>query len=220
MRKALLKKLQADDIAVIEETLNLLLSEEEATLSTIFKVEQPKQQGSLIYVPPLEAVLKQHMTQLSASVLSKIVATSFHQPAEGYHVTLLITDEFIKRGDKQAQNAVIKNFIVAKSAYQPGQLQVVSHVYDQLMKTYFPQFQSEPLVFLLDWWQNKGTSFLYSDLRSNMERLIPFAMQKTRVYKTFKQLLQILSDYLLKGEFSHDLLDQVDQKIPESFRMP
>jgi hypothetical protein len=220
MRKALLKKLQADDIAVIEGALNLLLSEEETTLSTIFKVEKSKQQSGLIYIPLLEALLKQHMPQLSASVLSKIVAKSFRQPAENYHATLLIIDEFIQRGDKQAQNAVIKDFIVAKSAYQPGQLQVVSHVYDQLMKSYFPHFQSEPLVFLLHWWQNKGTSFLYSDLRSNMERLIPFAIQKTRVYKTFKQLLQILSDYLLKGEFSHDLLDQVDQKIPEYFRMP
>lgn len=220
MRKALLKKLQADDIAVIEEALNLLVSEEETTLSTIFKVEKSKQQGDLIYIPQLEALLQQRIPHLSASVLSKIVAMSFRQPDEGYHVTLLVVDEFIQRGDKQAQNTVIKDFIVAKSAYQPGQLQVVSHVYDQLMKSYFPHFQSEPLVFLLDWWQNKGTSFLYSDLRISMEALIPFAIQKARVYKTFKHLLKIFSDYLLKGKFSHDLLEQVDQKIPESFRMP
>ncbi|MCZ8215069.1 MAG: hypothetical protein O9262_02470, partial [Cyclobacteriaceae bacterium] len=112
MRKALLKKLQADDIAVIEEALNLLLSEEETTLSTIFKVEKSKQQGDLIYVPQLEALLQQRMPHLSASVLSKIVAMSFRQPAEGYHVTLLVVDEFIQRGDKQVQNTVIKDFIV------------------------------------------------------------------------------------------------------------
>jgi hypothetical protein len=220
MRKVLLKKLQADDVAVIEEALNQLLSEEQITLSTIFKVEKSKQQIDLIYIPQLELMLKNHMHQLSAPILSKIVSVSFRETTVSYHITLLIIDAFIQRVDKHAQNAVVKNFIVAKSAYEPGQPQVVNYVHDQLMKSYFPQFQSEPLVFLLDWWQNKGTSFLYSDLRSNMERLIPFAIQKARVYKTFKQLLQILSDYLLKGEYSHDLLDQVDQKIPESFRMP
>jgi hypothetical protein len=220
MRKALLKKLEADDIAVVEDALNLLLSEKQITLSALFTIKKSKQQGDLIYIPLLETLLKKHIHQLSASVLSKIVEVSFRESAEGYHVTLLIIDEFIQRGDKHAQNTTIKNFIVAKSVYKPGQSQNVSYVYDQLMNSRFQHFQSEPLVFLLQWWQNKSISFLYSDLRSKMEILIPWAIQKTRVYKTFKHLLKILEDYLLKGEYSKSLLDQLEEKMPEQFLMP
>jgi len=105
-------------------------------------------------LPPLDHALDQHLAQLAPETLARLFRALFQDCRDNFPAAVRIAAEVARRGDDDAQLALVDAFITANDPCDPGH-RTDDAVHDVLIDEVFPTFRTPALTWLLAWCSNR-----------------------------------------------------------------
>ncbi|WP_103072682.1 ankyrin repeat domain-containing protein [Aquimarina sediminis] len=163
----------------------------------------------LVDTPILDEYLQKHLHALSSESLVGVFQMTLQDIYFNFKATGLVVEEIIKRKDKDAQLAIVNQFYEACEYYDAGHRFWSSTNQDHLIDTYFPQFESEALLKLLE---RAPGDMLTGDGGDSMDELFAPALHHTEDVNLQQNILEVLNKY--KKEYEEE--EYVDEEYFET----
>lgn len=154
---------------------------------------------SFVTTPILDEYLKNHINEISTAVLVAVVQMTLQNIYFNFEATRFAVEESIKRKDLKAQLAIVKQFFEACKYYDAGHRFWSNTIQDKLIDTYFPEFEAEALLNLLE---KVPTDMLSGEDGDAMETLFIPALNNTDNQEIQQNILSILETY--KKEYEEE----------------
>ncbi len=169
---------------------------------------------SLVTVSVLDEYIQKHIDKLSSSSLVSVFQMTLQNIYFNFEATSFVVEEIIKRKDLEAQLAVVTQFYEACEYYDAGHRFWSSTNQDELIDTYFPQFESEALLELL---VKASGDMLNNDGGDGMDDLFVAALNNTKDSEIQQKILDVLEVYkkeyeeeeYVEEEYFEDLLERI-----------
>ncbi|WP_299433362.1 ankyrin repeat domain-containing protein [uncultured Aquimarina sp.] len=177
----------------------------------------PMKDEELGATPILDEYIQKHINKLSSSSLVYVFQMTLQNIYFNFKATAFVVEEIIKRKDLEAQLAIVDQFYEACEYYDSGHRSWSSTNQDELIDTYFPEFESEALLKLLE--QASG-DMLNSDGGDCMDDLFVAAINNSNDNNLQQKLLDVLEAYKIEyeeeGYVEEDYFDSILEAILES----
>ncbi|WP_299220235.1 ankyrin repeat domain-containing protein [uncultured Aquimarina sp.] len=153
----------------------------------------------LVTTPILDEYLQKHINKVSSESLVSVIKMTLQNIYFNFEATSFAVQEIIKRKDQEAQLTIVDQFYEACEYYDAGHRFWSSTNQDELIDTYFPEFESEALLKLLE---KASGDMLNNEGGDGMDALFAPALHNTKDYDLQQKILDVLEAY--KKEYEEE----------------
>ena len=166
----------------------------------------------LVTTPILDEYLQKHIDALSSRSLVHVFQMTLQNIYFNFEATSFAVKEITKRKDLSAQLEIVEQFYKACEYYDAGHRFWSNTNQDELIDTYFPEFESEALLKILE---KASEDMLKSD---EMDELFVPALRGTEDKNLQLEILNVLTTYKKEYEeyVEEEYFDALFEKILES----
>lgn len=181
----------AKAIHFLQKHVDMVFNGYQNPLASFFQVEAGKIE-ELTHLPVLDDFIAGHIKNISSETLVNIFCITFKSIAcDHFNATLQVLEEVVLRRDIAIQKRILDEFYRAMEKEVEYFMYKCNIVYTQIMTAYFPRFESNSLVYLLE----KANIFDLGADCLQLDSLFLPAFQNTQDEALYKQLIDILFDY-------------------------
>ncbi|MDO6758823.1 ankyrin repeat domain-containing protein [Tamlana sp. 2_MG-2023] len=223
-----MEQLKTEDVSVFEKNLLTLKTLVDAYSSrdnhpfTRYLGVKMKDE-SLVAVEVLDEYLLKHIDNISSTTLVSVFQMTLQNIYFNFQATGLVAEEIIKRKDVAAQLAIVDQFYEACEYYDAGHRFWGNTTLDNLIDDYFPNFESESLLKLLE---KASGDMLNKDGGDEMDELFAPALHHTEDSNIQQNILKVLEAYKTEYEeegyveegYFEELLDAILESASESVK--